>query len=131
MAKDTRLYNVWLFCDSYDLRTDMTKTQIQNYINEINCYNTIPGTSCLRSIKLDFEEKKETLVIISLPEGSPKFTSKTDTKCVHTYIKLKKSKCSSSCDCLKNLRNGNCKDDFVRKHIGAKLFKDKYNEKQK
>ena len=43
-------------------------------------------------------------------------------------VKMKTGcKCSPK-DCFKNIKNGKCTDDFVRKLIGEKLFADKYSK---
>lgn len=131
MANKAKLYYARLYCNSNDFRKDMTMAQIKNYIKEINGYDTLPVTSCLYSIGLDFQETKHTEVLVYMPENSPKYKSELDETYFRVYMILRGGcKCNPH-NCLKNLHNGKCKDDFVRKIIGTKFFEDKYKEKQK
>lgn len=107
----------------------MTAKEIKKYMNEINHCNKIPLDSCLYSINVDFQDLFQRKIFITT-ENQYKSATKNSLGGLYISVQLKNCKKCDATNCFSNLEDGKCRDDFVRKIIGEKLLKDKY-ENQK
>lgn len=119
----------WNCCDIDVIQCKpMTAKEIKNYMNEINHHKTIPLDSCLYSISVDFQNLFQRKIFITT-ENRYKSATKKSVGGLYISVQLKGcAKCGST-ECFRNLENGKCTDNFVRKIIGEKLFQDKYKGK--
>ena len=107
----------------------MTAKEIKKYMSEINQHKTIPLDSCLYSIDVDFQDLFQRKIAIST-ENQYKLTTKKSVGGLYISVQFKGcAKCRST-ECFRNLESGKCRDDFVRKIIGEKLFQDKYGNQK-
>lgn len=120
----------WNCCDIDVIQCKpMTAKEIKNYMNEINHHKTIPLDSCLYSVNVDFQDLFQRKIFITT-ENQYKSATKKSVGGLYISVQLKNCKKCDATNCFSNLEDGKCRDDFVRKIIGEKLLKDKY-ENQK
>ena len=117
------------YCDT------KTKEEIKDWLKqikqEVNSYDSTPEDSCIHRLDISFVETQSAKILLGdaiLPR--PKNISQECAGHLCINIDLRTcSKCQQP-DCLKNITKGKCQDNFARKVIGEKLFKDAYTNKK-
>ena len=100
---------------------NITKSQVDNFLNELSKYESIPESGCfgcIRAYVLTRNSKRISVSATNNNQNSEKFYNVLQ-------IDFDKEKCKCS-NCLGNIKTGKCKDDFVREVVGTTLFSKMY-----
>lgn len=103
----------------------MTEKEIDEYLQEMTHYK-IPLTSCISYANLDFKNFHEKKVLI----GAQSPIKEEHYSGFDIYLCMRNGRKCKYQDCFNNIRNGKCHDEFVRKIIGIKFFKNKYQSQK-
>ena len=94
---------------------NITKSQVDNFLNELSKYESIPESGCFGCISAYVLTRNSKRVSVS------KNNQESDESYNVLKIDFDKERCKCA-DCLDNIKNGKCKDVFVRKVIGETIF---------
>ena len=99
----------------------ITKQQVDSFIKALSKYDKIPETCCFGSLNARVLTKKWDSVLMT-KSATDHFVNKS---CAQLQIDIDKTMCKCA-DCLDNIKNGRCRDAFVRMVIGKILFSKMY-----
>ena len=103
-----------------------TKQDVQNLRSEMDRIGLVPDNNCTELVTIDICDARKSTIGYGSSSVLKPFTA--DMSHIKIFMCLNPGCCCPPTECPKNIVNGKCQNDFIRRTIYKHLF-EKQNEK--
>lgn len=104
----------------------MTKYEIQEYLDKIKDIHTIPRGGCLGSMNIRLHHCSNIDILLANNQDEKKCIRKDYSVNMKIIVQMTNDCRCAHTDCLNNIQDGKCTDEFMINNFGKQFFPNKY-----